>query len=407
MHIYPLNNNIKLLFLTGCLLLLMLLPQYAKPIMTILLYAAMLEKVTQTGILSNQLIQSSLIFLFSLSLSVVFSSKPYISSQFLAAFSIYFVIMVAAILIINNQKRIVGISLMVAFSGLIIDMYALWQFVSGNNISLMGMSEEAKRIIGGTTHPIIFSGYLMNIIVFSLVLGLKDFKEISVQQKSFFLIAALMTIIVMILTITRGGWLAIEGVLLVWALFELRENKRLALKLLILALSIFAIILLIPSFSERATINEVSANWRLIMWDTAWRIFLEHPITGIGLYQFQDYFYSQFTEGVVPQQGWQNAHSDYFNFLAESGIIGLVSYIAFFSILLWDKYKMYKKYADAWSLMACLLILSLLIEGLTYNYFAISTNMSIFFLIIGLSYSANYISINKIKDEDNILCKIR
>lgn len=407
MLLYSLDKQIKLLFLTGCLLLLILLPQYTKPMIIILLYVALLEKVAQSEILSNRLIQSSLIFLFSLILSVIFSSNPYISSQFLAAFSLYFVIMVAAILMINNQERIIGISLMVAFSGLIIDMYALWQFVSGNNISLMGMSEEAKRIIGGTTHPIIFSGYLMNIIVFSLVLGLKDFKEISVQQKSFFLIAALMTIIVMILTITRGGWLAMEGVLLVWALFELRENKRLALKLLILALSIFAIILLIPSFSERATINEVSANWRLIMWDTAWRIFLEHPITGIGLYQFQDYFYSQFTEGVVPQQGWQNAHSDYFNFLAESGIIGLVSYIAFFSILLWDKYKMYKKYADAWSLMACLLILSLLIEGLTYNYFAISTNMSIFFLIIGLSYSANYISINKIKDEDNILCKIR
>ena len=74
--------------------------------------------------------------------------------------------------------------------------------------------------------------------------------------------------------------------------------------------------------------KESSFGDRLKMWQAAWLLFLEKPVTGVGL---GDYRYERsrlIKEGkVFKTYAYGHAHNHYLNVLAENGIIGLIALI--------------------------------------------------------------------------------
>ena len=71
---------------------------------------------------------------------------------------------------------------------------------------------------------------------------------------------------------------------------------------------------------------------RLLIWDTAWRAFLDHPLIGIGLYAFP---YSSERYSRMPKYLYRTfvrrltAHQTHLSMLAETGIIGTAGFIFF------------------------------------------------------------------------------
>jgi O-antigen ligase len=78
------------------------------------------------------------------------------------------------------------------------------------------------------------------------------------------------------------------------------------------------------------------ANGRLSLSRDAWQIFVHHPWAGTGLGTFETAYprYASFYDGLR----LDHAHNDYFELLANTGLIGGVFGLAFVALLFWFGY---------------------------------------------------------------------
>ena len=70
-------------------------------------------------------------------------------------------------------------------------------------------------------------------------------------------------------------------------------------------------------------------NMRLGVWEEAWRMFLEHPIAGVGIGAFDELVYRSPDTGSNPfyrMNGW-HAHNVPLHILAEAGVLGLAAWV--------------------------------------------------------------------------------
>lgn len=149
------------------------------------------------------------------------------------------------------------------------------------------------------------------------------------------------------LTASRGAFLAL-GLVAGLALVLFRPRFwyliPLALPTMLLALPLFpdeyvaryqAIFDLIPGFGNRAGGTEVSIRGRLGEWAAAWAMFLDHPILGIGLAQYEPNFETYTLRlGTPLRGGMRQAHSLYLEIAAERGLVGLCSFFALLGLAL-------------------------------------------------------------------------
>lgn len=93
------------------------------------------------------------------------------------------------------------------------------------------------------------------------------------------------------------------------------------------------------SFTER------SAQTRLWTWGSAWRGFLERPLFGWGpenfALAFDKHFDVRHFEGInIPGETWfDRAHSVFFDYLTETGVFGIVSFLIIFVLTFWTVFK--------------------------------------------------------------------
>jgi hypothetical protein len=128
-------------------------------------------------------------------------------------------------------------------------------------------------------------------------------------------------------TQSRGGWIAAAVALLALVLCLLRKPGTRWLALLLLMLVAGAGVWLYPRAVERRiTEAHYSGNDKEIrfrLWDAAWRIWQNHPWTGVGPDHF-DLRYRQYRDETNSSQGRPGrAHNDYLNTLADYGLFGL------------------------------------------------------------------------------------
>lgn len=86
------------------------------------------------------------------------------------------------------------------------------------------------------------------------------------------------------------------------------------------------------------SLQDATAQTRIWDWGEAWQGFLERPITGWGPANytavFDKFFNPKFyVPGQNSQTWFDRAHSIYFDYLAETGILGFLSYFGIFAVL--------------------------------------------------------------------------
>lgn len=156
----------------------------------------------------------------------------------------------------------------------------------------------------------------------------------------------------------RASWLSLLVTLFLYAVLFGRSLLSLSFKqvsILLIALSIVVVsVLSIPRFQQRidsittgfdgsySSVNKASSS-RLPLWETAYKMFLDNPINGVGArsfrYAYPDYASSDdpfvdFSLAKDKQQGQTHAHQVVLEFAADTGLIGLVGY----TIVLWFIY---------------------------------------------------------------------
>ena len=134
---------------------------------------------------------------------------------------------------------------------------------------------------------------------------------------------------------------------------------------------------------------EVSESRRGEMLRDSWRIFVDHPVNGIGLGALPEVFprYETLYDGNVVQ----HTHNDYVEALAETGIIGALCGVVFLLLLAWSSWARLVRAADsadlAYHIGAVAACAGLLVHSLVDFNLHIPSNALIFLLQCALATS--------------------
>ncbi len=165
------------------------------------------------------------------------------------------------------------------------------------------------------------------------------------KQRVLWAISLILILIVLILTKSRGAWVATAVGLIVYKwesviqlLKALSSNRRLMYPLTLLTLGALSFLIIVIY-----KLNPDSASGRLFIWSVSWDMFMDNLWTGVGFGNFGqnwlehqgNYFAESQDESIYKLAvNLASAHSQYLHILAETGILGIGIFLAFlFSIL--------------------------------------------------------------------------
>ena len=305
-------------------------------------------------------------FLLTAILSVVFSdNRLWGIRKFLFFGSIFPLFFIAQNLIDSWPKAKKIISVMVIGAGVISligfgqymlqffwsfdQIYVFWgkhimPLFLGNNLSSMilqypswmveiGNGNNMLRAFSIYADPHMLAFYLGMILPFSIALYFNVKKSL---KKPVLAVVCLMYL-VLLLTFTRGAYMAVIGsfVVLAWLLWK-NFQAKLAAILLLLSLMIFIIPNTPISYRFYSIFNmaEESNLGRIDMWQKASKLGQKNIMTGVGL--------GNYSVEIKPELGYRNpttAHNLYLDIFSEMGIFALMLWVVLIFKTLWLSYK--------------------------------------------------------------------
>ncbi len=88
------------------------------------------------------------------------------------------------------------------------------------------------------------------------------------------------------------------------------------------------------------SVQSLTSEPRLMVWGSALKGFMEHPILGWGQDNFNLVFNKYYNPGMYAQEPWfDRAHDVFFDWLVAGGILGLISYLAMFCMAIYVVWK--------------------------------------------------------------------
>ena len=254
--------------------------------------------------------------------------------------------------LVVSEKKAKVFFLTILLSSLIPMTVALYQW--GTDQGVFSKDFEYGRLAGTFSHPNAFSSYLLIILVFNLVLILE--KQSFIAGKLLFLHTAF-CLFLFVMTFSRGAWIVFVISMLFIGFLRYRKVFILMPILAILALVFF------PAIGERlegmiffgAAGDASSITWRQMAWSNAMELFLKNPLLGNGL-------------GMISYELGYRAHNDYVRLLAETGVVGIVSYFFLVYGTIRRSWKDYKKSATALAKALNLALLAILLGFVVRQY---------------------------------------
>ena len=283
-------------------------------------------------------------FLMAMILSIVSSiwiSQSIISiSEFIKIYLTCFLIINVA----NTRDRIHGLmkviviaSFLISIVQIIVYLYAGVNRITGlggyglNFAQIISSSQSAEGV-GGYVNG--FLGNASDLGVGMLVaLPLAIFLSLYERNgslKILYRIIALCFLISIILSGSRGAYLGL-GVI---ALYHWLNSKRKAL-LLVTILSVLAVsvVFVLPGKliarvkSIQAYTSDESTNIRMELWNAGLRIFIDHPVLGVGVGNFPTAYGQSYHPEKSGGVAWWNPHNIFIHTLSEMGLVGFLAYI--------------------------------------------------------------------------------
>jgi O-antigen ligase len=131
----------------------------------------------------------------------------------------------------------------------------------------------------------------------------------------------------LVLTASRGAWIALALILLGWPLLVARRSlawraSRFGLAVTVLAVMGVAAYFAMPTLRTRFEVmaQEAGERTRPIMWRGAWQLFREQPVWGSGAGSYNVAFEKHRPAHFQLDSQW--AHNDYLNTLSDYGAVG-------------------------------------------------------------------------------------
>ena len=260
---------------------------------------------------------------------------------------IYYYLFFLLLVLIGRDKKIWRLFLwtMLAAAVFVIG-YGFWGDLSAGGLL-------SNRFAGSLGNPAYLGSYLLFSLFFAGFL-IFDGKTVGWQR---FLLSGLFFLfsLFILFTQTRGAFLGLIvglAAFLLFVVFQKSVHRRLfltAVIVLIIGFSTAVYFRQSPMIKDlpvvgrlfRISVFDRSVQSRLWVWRTAYEGFKERPLFGWGPENFAKVFNNRFdTRHFVPAETsdtwYDRAHSVFFDYLVETGILGFLSYLGIFAAFYWQ-----------------------------------------------------------------------
>lgn len=272
---------------------------------------------------------------------------------------------------INAAKRIFYCSLSGIMFG---SLYLIYQGLCGYS-----------RAAGFFGHSMTFAGYFC-IFMPVLLITLLD-EQILEKRRWLAGFGLAISSLALLFNGTRGAWLAVFVVfLIVLAYYLLQRNKLAMLCLAVLFVCGVALTQYHPFMKRIHTLTDTkyqSNTERILIWNSAWKMFEDHPVLGVGLGQYKDNYQKKYISPKAKEPKLSHAHNNFMQMLAENGVVGFLGFMQLIIFLIgYSLYYFYKE-RNPYFMMMSMSTLALVLQGFTEYNFGNSAVMKSFWLLQG------------------------
>jgi O-antigen ligase len=252
----------------------------------------------------------------------------------------------------------------------------------------------AEHRVGGTLFTMTFAGILYLLVSFNAALAVSGAAR---RFRAWLTLAVVLQFAALLLTMTRGAWIAVLVGLAAAALLLRSRALAIAGAAAFAALLAFSTLygrdqgrtIAVQEFATSEADRNVST--RLVLWDMSWQMFREHPFLGVGMGD-----YSIEAERLLAQRQVRttvDAHNVFLQVLATRGLVGFIPFAGFFAVLIASLWKSMRRAARGslarhYAAGALAATLALLAGSLTENNIDDSEVFIAFMFLVGIARSA-------------------
>jgi O-antigen ligase len=336
---------------------------------------------------------------------------------------------------INDERQIRRILNIVIITGSLFGIYGILQY-QGIDLSFWKGNVGRQAVFGLFGNVNYFAEYLVAILPLAISLFLVTPFKSNKSKKLLLFIGILAMGGSLLLTFTRGSYLAL-GISLIFMLLLfvicrgkmfIRENRKifiLILAAIILAAFLFAIPnplnkpgTYISKIKARTSIASIQKTFtsgrRMAIWKFALMMIKDRPLlgSGIGIFKYNTLRYQAefFSQGdnrsLYPYGIAYEAHNEYLHFWAELGIIGLGIFLWMIIVYFYYGLKFLKRTKDNYKQGAAIglmgIVMAVLVDGIFGFPLHLPATIIVFWLSLGLTIS---ISQNEREEKEREIAK--
>lgn len=181
---------------------------------------------------------------------------------------------------------------------------------------------------------------------------------------------------------------AVVVTLLLWLHYQgklfSRKNRILLIGgavLFVLAAVLYAV------FLRWGNMNAMMGGERFLMWESSWHMWLDHPLTGIGLNGWQAAYASgPYHPAAAKEAGQIMPHNVFIYFFATAGLLGGLGYVAYcVLVFLYLLHRISRHQDDIFGWALFFAFIAATVHGLTDQTFILKLTGRIFYMLMGIS----------------------
>lgn len=316
------------------------------------------QTITETCAQNQKLLILLAVFWLTIFLSAVGSDDPLRGIKIFFGQFVYRTAPLFVILFFFAKRKYVSFFLLLSILSSVIDVLG--------GILLHG---DALRLKGLYGHPMTLAGFLIIVlpILYAFLLDWKQKRKTLLISVVLFLIA----FIGLLLNETRGAWLALAITLPVVTLLYDCSIKKIVF-LIAFAAGTSLVFLNSPHLQNRAesiTSTTLQSNTeRLLMWQSAYEMFKDHPILGVGLGQYAPKYLNEYKSPEAKERQ-NHSHNNFLQMLAENGSVGFVGFLLLFGYILLSSFGNSVRKLSPYHVLIFGCTLAFILQGFTeYNF---------------------------------------
>ncbi|MBO4780087.1 MAG: O-antigen ligase family protein, partial [Selenomonadaceae bacterium] len=300
--------------------------------------------------------------------------------------------LIFAMTFIKRREQLGGVLIATILASLINDAAGIFQYVV----------QGEPRAYGFNHTPTFYGSFML--MQLPMMIFIAQSEILSPLWKRLAIVTAGLSLICLVLSMTRGAWLALVAVIVIFFVLEKKYRQVTAKIFAGLAIVFLLVSMTSPKLQARlATLTDAnfqSNSERVLMWESAIEIFRDYPIYGVG----QKMFFKAYNEQYISpdaqerpgkdRRGHTHPHNNFLHRASEGGLIGLLSFVGLYIYFFWKfftQFRREKQFKFSAGLTAFLILAALQFEGLTDTNMNQVPIMREFWLLAGTLIAAEEI----------------